>query len=375
MSYWILNYFLCFVVSVVLAGFIIPNIMTIAFRRKLFDEGDDRKIHRGVVPRLGGISFLPAFIFSFCVVVGCNIRFQIPGMNTALAGTLVPVFFLLCALMLMYLVGIADDLIGVRYRAKFMFQIIVGALFLMSGTWIHNLYGFAGIYEIPTIIGWLLTILLVIYVINAINLIDGIDGLASGLSAIALSFYSFLFYQSGQYAYALLSGATLGTLMPFFYWNVFGTPERHTKIFMGDTGSLTIGTMLAFLSIRICNIPDGFIPGSDSMLVLTLAPIIVPCFDAARVFLHRVRHGNNPFLPDKCHIHHKLLALGCRQWQALIAILLTDAAFIVFNLLVAPYYNPTVIIVADLVLWTLFNMLLTRMIRVRERTLGQRLYD
>ena len=182
MSYWILNYFLCFVVSVVLAGFIIPNIMTIAFRRKLFDEVDDRKIHRGVVPRLGGISFLPAFIFSFCVVVGCNIRFQIPGMNTALAGTLVPVVFLLCALMLMYLVGIADDLIGVRYRAKFMFQIIVGALFLMSGTWIHNLYGFAGIYEIPTIIGWLLTILLVIYVINAINLIDGIDGLASGLS-------------------------------------------------------------------------------------------------------------------------------------------------------------------------------------------------
>lgn len=375
MSYWILNYFLCFVVSVVLAGFIIPNIMTIAFRRKLFDEVDDRKIHRGVVPRLGGISFLPAFIFSFCVVVGCNIRIQIPGMNAALTGTLVPVFFLLCALMLMYLVGIADDLIGVRYRAKFLFQIIVGALFLMSGTWIHNLYGFAGIYEIPTIIGWLLTILLVIYVINAINLIDGIDGLASGLSAIALSFYSFLFYQSGQYAYALLSGATLGTLMPFFYWNVFGTPERHTKIFMGDTGSLTIGTMLAFLSIRICNIPDGFIPGSDSMFVLTLAPIIVPCFDAARVFLHRVRHGNNPFLPDKCHIHHKLLALGCRQWQALIAILLTDAAFIVFNLLVAPYYNPTVIIVADLVLWTLFNMLLTRMIRVRERTLGQRLYD
>ena len=114
MGIWVENYYLCVVVSVILAGIIIPNIMTIAFRRRLFDEVDERKIHRGVVPRLGGISFLPAFVFSFCMIVGCNIRLGSPGFEQLLQEPLVPIFFLICALMLMYLVGIADDLIGVR---------------------------------------------------------------------------------------------------------------------------------------------------------------------------------------------------------------------------------------------------------------------
>ncbi len=375
MAFWIGNYFLCFILSIVLAGIIIPNIMTIAFKRKLFDEIDERKIHRGVVPRLGGIAFLPALIFSFFAVVGCNVRLGTSGMDEMLDTTLTSIMFLLCALMLMYLVGIADDLVGVRYRSKFIFQIIVGALIVTSGAWIHNLYGFLGIGQWYAVIGWVMTIFLVIYVVNAINLIDGIDGLASGLSAIALVFYSFVFYKAGEYAYCLLAGATLGTLIPFFYFNVFGTAERHNKIFMGDTGSLTIGTVLAFLSIQVFNIDPVVqeIPGN--LFVLAIAPIIVPCFDVVRVFFHRVRNGNNPFLPDKCHIHHKLLALGCRQWQALISILFADALFICINLGLSPFINPTWIIVGDLALWIAMNMLLTYTIRVRERNLGVRLYE
>lgn len=172
-----------------------------------------------------------------------------------------------------------------------------------------------------------------------------------------------------------MSGATLGTLIPFFYFNVFGTAERHNKIFMGDTGSLTIGTVLAFLSIQVFNIDPAVqeIPGN--LFVLAIAPIIVPCFDVVRVFFHRVRNGNNPFLPDKCHIHHKLLALGCRQWQALISILFADALFICINLGLSPFINPTWIIVGDLSLWIALNMLLTYTIRVRERNLGVRLYE
>lgn len=375
MAFWIGNYFLCLIVSVVLAGIIIPNIMTIAFRRKLFDEQDERKIHRGVVPRLGGISFLPAFIFSFCLVVGCNVRLGTPGMLEMLHGSVTVILFLLCALMLMYLVGIADDLIGVRYRSKFIFQILAGILIVVSGSWIHDLYGFLWINQWYTTIGWAFTVFLVIYVVNAVNLIDGIDGLASGLSAIALAFYSWVFYSVGEYAYFLLAGSTLGTLMPFFYYNVFGTPERHNKIFMGDTGSLTIGIMLVFLSIKIFNIDLNGMEGAGNLFILAIAPIIVPCFDVVRVFFHRVRNGNNPFLPDKCHIHHKLLALGCKQWQALISILLADALFICVNLALSPYMNPTWIIVGDVALWIVMNMLLTHTIRVRERSLGVKLYE
>lgn len=377
MSYWIENYFLCFAISVLLAGIIIPNIMTIAFRRKLFDEMDERKIHKGVVPRLGGIAFLPAFIFSFCIVVGCNIRLQTPGFSDIFHDSmvLIPIFFLLCSLMLMYLVGIADDLIGVRYRAKFMFQIIAGAIIILSGCWIKDFYGFVWIENIPTIFGWAISIFLVIYVVNAINLIDGIDGLASGLSAIALFFYSYLFFQAGEYMYALLAGATLGTLIPFFYYNVFGSSERHTKIFMGDTGSLTIGTVLAFLSIEVFNLSPDSVPYGENLFIVAIAPIILPCFDVVRVFTHRVRNGNNPFLPDKCHIHHKLLAMGCRQWQALITILVCDALFTLFNLALSPYFNPTWIIAADLLILMSLNILLTRMIRARERAIGMRLYE
>lgn len=375
MSYWIENYFVCLFVSVILAGIIIPNIMTIAFKRKLFDEIDERKIHKGIVPRLGGIAFLPAFIFSFCIVVGCNIRLQTPGFTSFFSNSLVPVFFLMCALMLMYLVGIADDLIGVRYRAKFLFQIIAGAIIILSGCWIKDFYGFAGIGEIPTLAGWIVSVFLVIYVVNAINLIDGIDGLASGLSAIALCFYSYIFYQAQEYTYALLAGATLGTLIPFFYYNVFGSPERHTKIFMGDTGSLTIGTMLSFLTIEVFNINPDTVPFGENLFIVAIAPIIVPCFDVLRVFTHRLKRGSNPFMPDKCHIHHKLLALGFRQWQALISILAIDAAMTVFNFSVSSLSNPTWIIIADIIFMAGANMLLTRMIRMREQKAGLKLYE
>lgn len=349
--------------------------MTIAFRRKLFDEVDERKIHKGVVPRLGGIAFLPALIFSFCIVVGSNIRLHVPGFDDFFNDSLMPVFFVMCALMLMYLVGIADDLIGVRYRAKFLFQIIAGAIIILSGCWIKNFYGFVGIGEIPTIAGWIVSVFLVIYVVNAINLIDGIDGLASGLSVIALGFYSYVFFEAGLYTYALLAGATLGTLIPFFYYNVFGSPERHTKIFMGDTGSLTIGTVLAFFTIEVFNINPDSVAFGENLFVVAIAPIIVPCFDVLRVFTHRVRNGNNPFLPDKCHIHHKLLALGFRQWQALISILVCDAVLTLFNLGVSPYFNPTWIILTDILFMIGANIVLTKMIRARERSVGVRLYE
>ena len=280
MTFWIENYFICFALSAVLAGFIIPKVLLIAFRRQLFDEVNERKIHKGAVPRLGGIAFLPSLIFSICIVLAVDLRTEIFVMGVQLHETIVPIFFLICALMLMYLTGIADDLIGVRYRGKFIFQIIAGALIAMSGLYIRNLFGFFGIGAVNAWLGVAATIFLAIFVINAINLIDGIDGLASGLSAIALTYYSYIFYQAGEYIYAMLAGATLGTLVPFFYYNVFGNAANHTKIFMGDTGSLTIGTILSFLSMAVFNLrPDQAPDASENLFVLAVTP---PSHPAAR---------------------------------------------------------------------------------------------
>ena len=375
MNYWVDNYLICIVISVLLAGLLIPKILLIAFRKSLFDEIDERKIHRGVVPRLGGIAFIPAMIFSFCLVVGVNWRLSMPQMTHELGSSIVPIFFMICALMLMYLVGIADDLIGVRYRAKFIFQILAGCLVVVSGLWVKDLYGFCGIWEWPTILGWAFTILLVIYITNAINLIDGIDGLASGLSAIALAFYSYVFYSSGEYIYMLLSGSMLGTLLPFFYFNVFGSADRHTKIFMGDTGALTVGLVLSFMVIAVFNIPISSQPNGENTFILALAPILLPCLDVARVFFHRVKRKKNPFLPDKCHIHHKFLALGFKQYQALLFILGMDAVFIGCNLWLSGWLQSTWLLLGDFVVWIIINIFLTYMIRQRERATGEILYE
>lgn len=375
MANWTYNYFIGMLISIILTGVIIPKIILIAFRKKLFDEIDERKIHRGIVPRLGGIAFLPSIIFSFCVVIGFNLRTVELSLGEPLMMEMIPIFFLLCGLMLMYLVGIADDLIGVRYRGKFLLQIFTGTLLVAGGMWISDLYGFLWIHHCPDWLGWLFSIFLVIYVANSINLIDGIDGLASGLSMIALILYSIVFFLAGEYLFALMAATTLGTLIPFFYYNVFGHAENHNKIFMGDTGSLTIGTVLAFLSIAMFRIPLGDIPGNQNPFILAIAPIILPCFDVVRVFVHRVRNGSNPFLPDKCHIHHKLLALGLVQWKALITILISDATIVGGNLLLSSLVQPTWLILGDIMAWTLLNFLLTHLIRCRERRLGIKLYN
>lgn len=373
-----------FLISAILAGIIIPKILLIAFRKRLFDEPDERKIHTAAVPRLGGIAFMPSIIFSLCFVIGievllgsewAHLHFGLsldehgPEARAQLASRFLPLSFGLCAIMVMYLVGIADDLIGVRYSAKFIAQIIAACLLALGGVRIDNLHGMFGIYELPWPLAWGLTMLLVVYITNAINLIDGIDGLASGLSGIAMAFYGFAFLSAGYWIYALLAFAGLGTLVPFFYYNVFGNPVMQKKIFMGDTGALTIGILLSFLAIKTTYIIDGGIIASNIMVV-AFAPLAIPCMDVLRVFMHRILRGKSPFLPDKTHIHHKLLALGIPHRLTMITILSTSAMLIVLNIWLGRFVGPAVVLVADLVFWVIVNYTLTRLIKSRQARLG-----
>ena len=212
-------------VSVMLGALMIPKIILIAFRRQLFDEVNERKIHRGAVPRLGGISFFPGYLFSVALVVALNLRFGGEVMAEAVESNIVQVYFLFCAIIILYLVGIADDLVGVRYKAKFVVQIVAAALIVGGGMSITDFYGILWLHELPVWLSWVFTAFMVVFVVNAINLIDGIDGLASGLSGIALVFYSMVFFEGGSYLYSMLAIASAGTLVPFFYYNVFGSQE------------------------------------------------------------------------------------------------------------------------------------------------------
>lgn len=373
MQDWIFIDIAVFLVVFAITGFIIPQILLIAFRKKLFDEVDPRKIHSGAVPRLGGIAFFPAILFSILLFFGLGNQFFPELLEGLLHSSFIGCSFIACAIIILYLVGMADDLVGLKYRAKFVAQILSAVLIVTGGINFGNLHGLGGVYDIPFSLAVVFTIFVAVFITNAINLIDGIDGLASGLSAIACAFYGFIFWRAGLHIYGILSFATLGVLVPFFYYNVFGNAKKHSKIFMGDTGALTIGLILSVLSIRITQIGDGEF--SQNPVVMAFAPLLIPCFDVIRVYVHRLQAHRNPFLPDKSHIHHKMLAVGMNQKAAMMTIVSASVVLILLNYWLSRYINVTIICVFDIMLWIVSNLLLSGAIRRLQQRTGQQLYE
>ena len=346
-----------FVSAVILGRIIIPNILIISLRKRLFDVPDERKVHKRPIPRLGGVTFFPVILFSLCVFTAVRLMTGHGPADTSTTDLVCEFLFLTGGLTLLYIVGIADDLIGVRYRKKFLVQIISAAMFPLSGLYINNFYGLFGIYLIPAEVGIPLTMLLVVFITNAINLIDGIDGLASGLSMVALLVFGVLFVHFRMWSYAMLAFVTVGVIIPFFSYNVFGSADLGRKIFMGDTGSLTLGYILSFFVIKYCMYePDMLLTMKASPVLVSFSVLMVPCLDVIRVVLRRARNKRALFMPDKTHIHHKFLAMGFSPRRALVTIQLMSACFCAFTIVAILYMNNTLVFVIDVVVWTLLNL-------------------
>ena len=352
-------------ISVYVARIIIPRILLISFRKRLFDVPDGRKVHKRAIPRLGGVSFFPTILLSCCMVLAIRLLTG-HDINALYADELLPEFLLLvCGMVLLYLTGIADDLVGVRYRQKFVVQILCACFFPLSGLWINDFYGLFGIEMVPAWIGMPFTVLTVVFITNAINLIDGIDGLASGLSSVSLLVFGLLFAEKGLWIYSMFALSTFGVLVPFFYYNVFGSAEHARKIFMGDTGSLTLGYILSFLAIKYSQHSD-IVPVTQGAFVIAFSTLIVPAFDVVRVVIVRLYNGRNPFEPDKNHIHHQFLAMGFTVRQAMILILMISCVFSAANIFLMPYVDNTLMLVGDIVAWIALNVWWSQ-IRRRKR--------
>lgn len=364
---WIVSVVTATVLAILLAGFMIPQILLISFRKKLFDVPDGRKIHTSLVPRLGGIAFVPVIGFSIVLLLGIDLAMGRTALFAQVLANAKTIAFCFCALLMLYVVGLADDLVGVKYRAKFVVQVCCVAMLVVGGLGVADFHGFLGLEEIPWWGMWPFTLLLGIFIINAINLIDGIDGLASGLSSVAMVVYGVAFYLGGEYLYSILSFATLGVLLPFFYYNVFGNPEKQKKIFMGDTGSLSIGIILCILGFKMMQVPAPPKLAGVNMLMVAMSPLVVPCFDVVRVYMTRIRTGHNPFLPDKNHIHHKLLNMGMSQHRAMLTIVGASLLFTVFNVALSVWVNVNLVIVVDALVFTLGTGLVARYVRKRRR--------
>lgn len=366
MQFWIINIVCGFCVSAILSGIIIPQILLIAFRKNLFDEPGERKIHHIPVPRLGGLAFTPVIFFTMALLFGVNQYLGNWNLFFEFSRNVNVLVMALCAMTLLYLVGIADDLIGVCYRAKFIIQIICGIFLTSAGIWVRGLYGFCGIHNLNIWLGGALVVLLVVFIINAINLIDGIDGLASGLSAVACFYYGTVFFRLNQYTFAIIAFITLGVIVPFFYYNVFGNAEKQKKIFMGDTGSLTIGIIISILSIKLTVLPASGIVWAYHPLVVAFAPLMIPCLDVIRVFFHRIRTGKNPFLPDNNHIHHKFLALGFNPRATMVIIVLSSFFLSALNLWVSQYIDIHILLLLDFAFYGALNVYLTQRIKSKN---------
>ena len=220
-----------FVMAALLGQRIIPGILVVAHHKNLFDLPDERKVHDRPIPRLGGVTFFPVIVFVMSVI-GLLLYTYLPMKSTFFHAGSIPEFFgLLAGLTLLYVIGIGDDLIGVRYSRKFLIQIMSALMIPLSELYINHFYGLFGLYEIPMFLGVPLTLLLTVFITNAINLIDGIDGLASGLCLVALGMLGFTFALEGLWMYTLLAFISVGVIIPFFCYNVYGNVEKGQKIF------------------------------------------------------------------------------------------------------------------------------------------------
>lgn len=347
---------------------IIPNILIISFRKRLFDVPDERKVHKRPVPRLGGVTFFPVILFSLCVFTAVRLMANCGPAAEDTQELVCEFLFMMGGLTLLYIVGIADDLVGVRYRKKFLVQIISAAMFPLSGLYINSFYGLFGIFLIPEEVGIPLTMLLVVFITNAINLIDGIDGLASGLSMVALVVFGVLFVHFQMWSYAMLAFVTVGVIIPFFSYNVFGSVDLGRKIFMGDTGSLTLGFILSFFVIKYCMYePSMLLTMKSSPVLVSFSVLMVPCLDVVRVVLRRARNKRSLFMPDKTHIHHKFLEMGFTPRKAMMTIQLMSACFCAFTIVAIHYMNNTLVFVIDVVVWTVLHLWFDRVIEKKKR--------
>jgi len=287
------NIFFSGIVSFLITFFAIPVIIQVAREKKMFDEPDERKVHKMVIPTLGGLGIFAGFILAtlLCVPVG-NYTLQ----------------YYVAAAIVIFFLGIKDDILILSAAKKFIGQVLAaGIVIKFGGIQITNMHGFLGIGEIPYLASIVLTFFTVIVITNSFNLIDGVDGLAGSLGLLTTLVFGCYFFFAGQLMYSVMAFSLAGSLIGFLIYNF-----SPAKIFMGDTGSLLIGLFNAILVIQFINTagaPVGKLQ-LESAPALGFAILIVPLFDTLRVFSLRILDKRSPFSPDRTHVHHFLLDLG-----------------------------------------------------------------
>lgn len=281
--------------------FTIPIILKIARSKKIYDKPNGRNSHYQNTPTLGGVAIFFGLVISFLLFGNTDAVYGFP--------------YLIAGLIIIFFIGIKDDLYLISFSKKLIGQIIVVLILILIGDIrFSSLYGFLGIYEIPYLASVIISSFVFVVIINCINLIDGVDGLASGLSILIAGVFSVFFYDKGATGYLSLSISLIGSLIPVFIFNVFG---KKNKLFMGDTGALIIGVISVVLVVKFneLSVLNQGIFVISAAPAMSIAILFIPLYDTLQVFTYRILNKKMPFSPDKNHLHHRLIRIGLTHIQ------------------------------------------------------------
>ena len=280
--------------SFIVSYLVIPRIISIVRIKNLMDKPNQRSSHKEKTPTMGGVAFFASLLSSL---------YFLQVYDSHKLG-----LSLVIGLLILFYVGVKDDLVGVSPRTKIIGQML-SFIFVMDSNElsITSLNGFLGFYELPLWLSYFLGIFIIISIVNAYNLIDGINGSASMVGIMIFSIFSYIFYQTEDYYFVLLSISSIGCLAAFLRYNI----SKKNSIFMGDTGSLLIGFVIGVCTLRFLNLPIERLSMANinyyNKFVLVFIILYIPFVDTMRVFLIRILKHRSPFFADRNHIHHIMI--------------------------------------------------------------------
>ena len=279
--------FLFFLIALILSASLHYGIQAIFIHFKKFDDFNHRSSHKTLATRTGGIG-----IFLTVLLISLYYYFQKVELFD---------YSLFIPLAIMFVIGVYDDLYNADFKLKFFLQIIVAKILIDQGYVISNYHGLLGFYEVPWLIAQLSTVFVFLVVVNAINFIDGIDGLA--ITEVIKVILIVEFFSNGFTSLAPLGFLVITSILPLYYYNF----KKKRKVFLGDSGSMLLGTLVMIYSLYTLGEQFNFKPGvTPNKTIFIILALLYPLVDLLRVFVLRIKDGNSPFVADQNHIHHLL---------------------------------------------------------------------
>lgn len=357
-----LSHYLLFTCILFLGAFIttyilIPKVILVTNAKKLSTPVNSRSAHMIPTPSFGGVAFFTTLILMVSLIQSILLHF---GGNNLIAG-----------LTVLFMVGLKDDLVISTAKVKIIGQLIaISFIMFLPQLQIISLYGFFNIYEISPFLSLPMALILMLAIINAYNLIDGIDGLAGIIGIIICSIYAVIFFFTNRDFSFLICICIIGILAAFLRYNL---SSGTNKIFMGDSGSLIIGFLIGFLTLRFLTIESftmidyQFKP--ENRIIFIISILFIPIFDTTRIVFSRLLKKQNPFTADRNHAHHILIDLGLSHVKASILLGFLNIFIVMVFLLLGRYYSSFIMAFVMGLLFLLFTYLFfalkTRKIKYR----------